>query len=442
MLTSAFPRFTVILLTALVTAAGISGKSLRDKKSFLEVLSENNISPKSISPLFKNREIHNYSYQDSDSLFCLVYYQPEEENTLGDSIFIVFKNKKKNILRHNGIPSTAMWSSLYNRNALLCGSLNGVQADMDYIYISTHLNPSSSGLIILTSELDYFDGFRMLGLQEARFHNGSRIYLNSQVHFSPWPHPVNLTVYDPESKSHKEIFPLKPFQSFRENHINKIRTIYENRGYVWFRENNYNANPEEGFDIIDFNSLVINRETGALAFIDNFNNIENLHPFWRLASGMNFNYFNTTRRDIESYGIKDDMGYFFYNSVYGTLFKLKQNEDHIPLWLDLIKDASYLPDLFIKTLEYEGTDEYSKKDWFLQIDERWGEPETWYLLYEYGLQQPENIKIPVVYFYKDVLAGDEIVYKEMLLEDFEMKYSSMTIEEFIHSKAYAEIFRE
>jgi hypothetical protein len=78
-----------------------------------------------------------------------------------------------------------------------------------------------------------------------------------------------MSIYHPQRGNRIKIYPMKPYQRIRTEHINKVRTIYSD-GH-WCRTRNHHCDPER-FDNYLTGGVEINDATGALAFVVKFDN--------------------------------------------------------------------------------------------------------------------------------------------------------------------------
>ena len=67
------------------------------------------------------------------------------------------------------------------------------------------------------------------------------MYQWSEVHFAP-THYAEVSLCDRGTGRDLRIYPMKPYQRTRTEHINRVRRVYSND--EWSRAHNHHCNPE------------------------------------------------------------------------------------------------------------------------------------------------------------------------------------------------------
>jgi hypothetical protein len=106
----------------------------------------------------------------------------------------------------------------------------------------------------------------------ACYGDGTVIYYRSQRHFAP-THYAEIYIYDPRTGVDRKIYPVKPYEKERVEHIEKVRAAYERRGMQWFAKNNHHMDPEL-FNSSLSSKVAIHEKSRSLAFVIAFDNKE------------------------------------------------------------------------------------------------------------------------------------------------------------------------
>src|SRR5207244_11877711 len=88
---------------------------------------------------------------------------------------------------------------------------------------ATHANPSAGCTLVRAEDLavrDVLSGWPM-----AAFADGRIVYQRSQPHFVA-VHPLEVSIYDPRSRTHRAIYPPRPPPPLRLEHMRKIQALY------------------------------------------------------------------------------------------------------------------------------------------------------------------------------------------------------------------------
>jgi hypothetical protein len=118
----------------------------------------------------------------------------------------------------------------------------------------------------LSNDLKFQDA--LYGWVLAIFDDEIVVYNNSQVHFAPTYH-AEISIYNPDTKKTQMIYPMKPYQKIRLEHIKKVKEAYDK----WLKEGNPPGDPEL-FDNYVKSDVAINNSTHSLAFVICYDNGE------------------------------------------------------------------------------------------------------------------------------------------------------------------------
>lgn len=72
------------------------------------------------------------------------------------------------------------------------------------------------------------------------------LYANGVTHFAP-THPAEVSVYNPESKADRKIYPMKPYQAIRLDYVAKVKAVYDKLGRQWFMDKNHQGNHKQTY---------------------------------------------------------------------------------------------------------------------------------------------------------------------------------------------------
>ncbi|MCI0605316.1 hypothetical protein L0156_20220 [bacterium] len=200
---------------------------------------------------------------DTEDFFCVGYFihgaDPEIHVVLFDRRKLQWFETKLNLRESE---------YCFGSNAI-----TGIQYSKNFVHLETHINPSAGCTLIFTKELQFRKA--LYGWPLAMFDDETVVYHNSEVHFAP-THPAAISLYNPVTKSAREIYPLKPYQRIRLGHIEKMRQLYSDED--WCREKNHHCDPESFDDSIG--DLEINNETDSLIFQAQFSG-----DYWKDPEG-------------------------------------------------------------------------------------------------------------------------------------------------------------
>jgi N-acetylneuraminic acid mutarotase len=242
-------------------------------------LTENGIDTENIDMSDIDKNINSYDTLNDPKMFCIAYYLGDGSNGLGNKLYVRLYKKDENkwlyevldletlIVKLRGTYLTQ--EDFVAKAKLVVGSIGGIHSSKDHIYIFGHISPSAGTTLVLSNDLKYQDAF--YGWVLAIFDDETVVYYNSQVHFAP-TYYVEISIYNPNTKMGKQIYPMKPYQEIRLEHIRKVKEAYDAIGEDWFRENNHHMNPELFNN--NLGKVAINNNTHSLAFVISYDNSE------------------------------------------------------------------------------------------------------------------------------------------------------------------------
>ena len=164
--------------------------------------------------------------------------------------------------------STGQWtfgsvSSSDTDPAWLGNAILGVKRISHYVLIETHLSPSALQTIVLGRNLRLVR--RLYGWSLAELPDESIVYRHSMIHFAP-THPVEISLFNPNSLQEKQIYPPSPDQPIRTEFIRRVAQVYRALGEDWFRINNYPSEPKDFDSGTSREEMVAESSTKSIAF--------------------------------------------------------------------------------------------------------------------------------------------------------------------------------
>ncbi len=149
-------------------------------------------------------------------------------------------------------------------------------ATSELLYLTTHVNPSAGYVgVIRKADLTVYDTLDAALIRILS--DNAVLYAGNTIHFAP-VHDESVWLYTPETKDRRRIYPFKPYQPVRAQHIARLKAEFKRRGDAWFAENNHPKNPELFTESIDWENLAVNEETDALAFTTSYDDSEACRP--------------------------------------------------------------------------------------------------------------------------------------------------------------------
>lgn len=412
--------FATLALIALSRPSTLAGSTLRD------ALAGSGIAASGRNAADLDRKITSYAILDAPDVYVIGYYPDAGGGLLGETLYVDLYRKLQ-----------AVWvTRRYGRNAeggdhqsLFGGSVVGIMKSGDYFLIDTHVNPSASLTLIVDKDLNYQD--TLYGWAVAVFPDGLVVYQHSEVHFAP-THYVEMSVYDPRNKKHWQIYPQKPYQPVRQQHVEKVRAAYQKRGDAWFREHNHHGDPEL-FDNGFQGEVATNEATHSIAFLIAFDNTDT----WDYADKLKLENFGALAHSLADYkisasppeGIFETFGQGLQGLIRGNL------QD---TFLDLFKTDGETQEMVRRALASaaESPDDWRRR--LIGLDARWGRPEVWRKLQATLATPPEATEVICVFRHLDQERSWE--YREMLLADFQKKFGDRPLSEYLDASTLSKVF--
>ena len=201
------------------------------------------------------REITSYAVLNEPARFVIAYYLDHGENHLQAPLYLWRHDRRSGeIVRAEIDPQEA---------GVRTGSALRFRPAGDYLYLPLHFTPSASDTLALTDSLEpsgAFHGWPIVGFEDGRM-----VFHHSQVHFAP-VHAVELSVFDPHTRSTRKIYPLEPPQRVRREHIAELTAGFAEMPESWFRENNRAGDPTQ-FDTRLVGAAAVDEATDSVAFV-------------------------------------------------------------------------------------------------------------------------------------------------------------------------------
>ena len=230
------------------------------------------------------RRITSFASLDDAEVFAIAYYPDIGSGRLGDSLYVDLLQKRGG----RWISSEIQLDDA--KGVIFGGAVLEALRSGNFLYIRTHVNPSADYTLALTADLQYYAG--VYGWPLAVFPDGLLIFQNSEVHFAP-THYTEISVFDPRPKRSWLIYPRKPYQPPRSEHVAKVRAAYKKRAEQWFREHNHHGDPER-FDNYRRGDIATNPAARAVAYRIAFDNTDT----WDYSEKLKFQRFGGLGRDL------------------------------------------------------------------------------------------------------------------------------------------------
>ncbi|MFQ6039760.1 MAG: hypothetical protein ACE5PV_02795, partial [Candidatus Poribacteria bacterium] len=344
---------------------------------------------------------------DNPELFCIAYHLYDGSNRFGDKLYIYLLRKDQNKWIHRALNFETL-SEFYR-----AGTITRINYSQNYIYLFTHINPSAGTTLILSNELK-FQG-ELFGWLLAIFDDETLVYHNSQVHFAP-THSAVISIYNPHTKLHQDIYPMKPYQKIRLEHIKKVKAAYDKRGEDWFRIHNHHGDPEL-FNNSLGSEVMVNDSTHSLVFVIDYDNTD----YWSYEDELKYSNFRQLRSSLEKPEIKASLSYSLFVNLHRDLMQIKRlKKPDQDVVLKLFEDDKELHKMFQDALKTERQEGRSWRQHFNSLDVNWENPEIWEKIAKIIEAPPATTE--VVYIYRNVNNSEEITYKEIVPKSMD-KYS-------------------
>ena len=230
------------------------------------VLAKHQVEVQSPRPSDWKKLITSYaSYREAERFVLAYYHQQAYSQQLPNELRLLLVDLDSKSWLQERLSVVGL---VPERPNLHLGAIVKILASREHVYIVGHQTPSAALTLVLSRELEVRD--LLPGWPQVVTPAGLVVYQHSQVHFAPTRY-TQLSMYDPKSKRHSQIYPLEPFQEVRSEHVEKVRAAYLRRGEDWFRNRNHHMNPEL-FNNHLRGAIEVDGNTHSLAFVIAFDN--------------------------------------------------------------------------------------------------------------------------------------------------------------------------
>ena len=205
--------------------------------------------------------ITSYSVLRDRQAYVIVYYRDQGTGALVPPLFVARLDRITGRWTRVAIDEQAIRPA----PSACLGSAVSARKAGGMLLIETHVNPSAGCTLVLAEDLavrDVLSGWPM-----AAFADGRIVYQHSQPHFVA-VHPLEVSIYDPGSRTHRAIYPPRPPPPLRLEHMRKVQALYSPD---WCMARNHPCDPER-FDERIEGPVEVSDRTGALAFVVAFDN--------------------------------------------------------------------------------------------------------------------------------------------------------------------------
>ncbi|MCD6393099.1 MAG: hypothetical protein J7M40_06285 [Planctomycetes bacterium] len=365
---------------------------------------------------------------NSTDTFCFVCYPGADSEKLGDQLNVGVLNKHQNEWTSRRFDVKALVDAKPYSHM---GSILGISCANNYIHVTTHRTPSACVTCIFTRDLEFVEA--LYGWPLASYSDGTMVYQKSQRHFAP-THYTEIGIYNPRTGADRKIYPLKPYQWPRREHIEKVRTVYEQLGVEWFARNNHHMDPEL-FNNSLRGDVMIDNDTRGLMFVIAFDNKD----YWSQEEREKLSNFRYVRRDIKEYKIGRDVRGSFFRKLYMDLMIIRRSDSKKDSALSCFESDSQLYGMIRDALESEKQAGQSQQEYFVSLDENWESPGVWKRLRDRIALPAKHTK--VVCIFRNIGTGQKIEYRTMLLNDFGRNCGSIKLSQCLQPEVLKKMFK-
>lgn len=415
----------LFLLVIQLCIQPMSGGLLASNPSLAEVLAENGIDLSNIDTPNMGKDITSYQVLNDPNIFCIAYYLDDGSGRIRGKLYIHLLKKDQSKWTHGTLDFETLPGRYSQRS-----SITRIQYSRDHIYLFAHWNPSAGATLALSNELEFQYG--LYGWILAVFEDETVVYERNQVHFAP-THYAEIYIYDPSTERDRKIYPMKPYQGIRLEHIKKVKAAYDERGEDWFRIHNHHMNPEL-FNNYLGDEVVVNDSTDSLAFVVVYEN----EDYWSYKDILRRHNFRKLRGSLT--GIPAILPDSVFSYLYTDLEQIRElcRQDEV---LKLFEGDRELHKMLQDALKTEKQEDESCRQYFLSLDANWENPDIWKRLWKLVLWTPPGPELTeVVYIYRNVKDREKITYREFLLDDLKKRYTDVPISGYLESERLKEIF--
>lgn len=369
------------------------------------------------------RRITSFASLEDAEVFVIGYYPDDGNGRLGDSLHIDLLQKRSGHWLSKEIQRDE------TQGAIFGGSVLEIRRSGGFLYIRTHVNPSAAYTLVLTGDLQYHSS--VYGWPLATFPDGLLIFQNSEVHFAP-THYTEISVFDPRSKRSWLIYPRRPFEVVRREHIEKVRAAYTKRGEQWFREHNHHGNPEL-FDSYRRGDVTANPATRAVAFSIGFDNTDT----WEYSEKVKFQQFGGLYDSLRAYQLTDSLPEGLFVVLAQGLQNMQRTIGH-ESFLRLFEGDTELHGMLRRAVAELGkVGALGRKD-FAALDPRWEKREVWEELIRTLETPPPSTDVTVIL--RNIAREDAVECREILASDFEKRFGDIPLDDALAAARLKDIF--
>ena len=372
---------------------------------------------KALRHRFSWRTSYSHTTFDSGKEFLIAYYVDAGTGLLDKLLFVNRYDKDAHT-------ST---SAEIGPDAGCLGSAVSIRSSTRAFYLGTHLNPSAGCTIVMSRDLAV--QAVLPGWFLAVFADGTIVYHRSEVHFAP-THYAEVSLYDRRTGRDLRIYPMKPYQRIRTEHINRVRRVYSND--EWCRAHNHHCNPEL-FDNFIVGDVALSDATSALAFQVAFDNT----VYWSDIERWRLDSFRTLRAYLLESGLRQPLPDELFMRLYEDFHKANRYSGRLRMLETLRADREPF-DLAAGASSKERRAGQNWRAFFAALDPRWERPELWDRLAKLIVVPAEFTD--VIYVYRNVTNGLPIEYREVLLEDLRTRFGRLSLQEYLEPGALRDIF--
>ncbi len=372
------------------------------------------------------RRITSFASLDDAEVFTIAYYPDDGSGRLGDSLYIDLFNRSQRSWLSREIQRGGPEAE---GREIFGGSVLGISRSRDFFYLNTHVDPSAGYTLILTADLRNFA--TIYGWPLAVFPDGLLIFQNSEVHFAP-THYAEVSVFDPRTKRSWLVYPRKPYEQVRLEHIAQVRAAYEKRGEEWFKAHNHHGNAEL-FDSFLRGEVAMNSPTRAVAFRIAYDNTDT----WDYAEKLKFQRFGGLGLDLQAVAVGTRPMDGTFAMLYGWLRLIARNNLQSE-FLELFKSTSAVQEMLHHALERPEAPQESWQKWFTSLDPRWQNREVWETMKKVLATPPETTD--VICIVRNIDREDAVECRELLAGDYEKQFGDLPLEEVLTLERLKEVF--
>jgi len=367
------------------------------------------------------QSITSYGILDDAGAFVIAYYRADRSNALKEPLVVSRFDRTSFQWR-----SAELSRKTIGRDACR-GSATAVHRAGQNLVIDLHLNPSAGCAIVLGPELAIQKV--LAGWFLAGFADGTIAYHRSQIHFAP-THAVEVAVWEPRRARDRTLYPMKPYQPLRLEHMRRVAGRYADED--WCRARNHHCEPER-FDERLVGELVVDDATSTLAFVVALDNT----VWWTDAERGRLDGFRELRKAFGQAAetIPTDA---LFRALGADLERAERYPGRELTLAGLERDADLreLVAAAMATVRPAGQD---VRSFLVGLDPRWEKAETWERLARAIEVPPEATE--AVYVYRNVANGGPLEFRELSRDDLAVRCRNLALRQCLEPAILARIFR-